>query len=256
MFVALIAKRVVSGWERWKLSKVLRDARLTACCGQHYCNSCLKLWTIGKGKKRNCPHCRKEGFQSVVNKEKMREINELRVCCTNRGKGCEWVGALGALQDHLQSDNGCDYVQLWCTHQQCQEMMIRKSLANHLMNECDFRDHSCDYCGFVESHAYFFGNPSHYDECTHFPMECSNKCGKNNIRREDMAIHLMFCPLQPLDCPYKDSGCTRKIFRKDMESHIESSTQEHLLMVYKSFQEVARSNRQLKARIEKLEKKK
>ena len=95
-------------------SSVLRDARLTECCGQHYCDSCLREWMSGKGTKRPCPHCRKENFQSMLNKEKIREINELRIRCTNRKKGCKWVGELEALRNHLQSDNGCDYALVQC----------------------------------------------------------------------------------------------------------------------------------------------
>ena len=64
--------------------------------------------------RRTCPHCRKEGFQSIRNWEKIREINELRVRCTNREKGCEWVGALETLKDHHKSVNGCAYAEAEC----------------------------------------------------------------------------------------------------------------------------------------------
>ena len=86
--------------------KILRDARLTECCGQHYCDSCLTQWLR---RKRTCPYCRKADLQSMLNKEKIREINELRIRCTNREKGCAWVGELGALKGHLESDKGCGY---------------------------------------------------------------------------------------------------------------------------------------------------
>ena len=42
--------------------KVLRDPRLTECCGQHYCDFCLKKWLVSN---KTCPHCRKKDFQSI-----------------------------------------------------------------------------------------------------------------------------------------------------------------------------------------------
>ena len=86
-----------------------------------------------------------------------------------------------------------------------------------------------------------------------FPLEYPNECGERDIKRKDMKTHLEVCPLQPLDCPYKDAGCTDKIDCEDMESHVEVSIEEHLRMVFQSFQGVMKSNRELKTHIEKLE---
>ena len=76
-----------------------------------------------------------------------------------------------------------------------------------------------------------------------------------------MKGHCDICPLEPLDCPFKDAGCTDKIQRKDMEKHIESSTHHHLMMVFKSHQELMKANQELmkgnhelKTRVDKLEK--
>ena len=76
-------------------SNVLRDARLTECCGQHFCNSCLSRWL---DREKTCPHCREDDFKSMVNKALIREINELHIRCTHREKGCDWVGELGRPQ--------------------------------------------------------------------------------------------------------------------------------------------------------------
>ena len=97
--------------------KVLRYAQQNVCCGQHYCKTCLKQWLASKtyGGKKSCPHCRTVNFQSFPNKEKVREINEFKVYCSHREKGCEWVGEQGDLKDHLESDNGCGYEVVQCT---------------------------------------------------------------------------------------------------------------------------------------------
>ena len=104
--------------------KVLRDARLSECCGQHYCDSCLKKWL---GVDRSCPQCRKKVFQSILNKAMIREIKEFKVRCTHKEKGCKWVGELGALKDHLESDNGCGYVMVTCSNTAYNVMQIRRS---------------------------------------------------------------------------------------------------------------------------------
>ena len=265
--------------------KVLRDARLTECCGQHYCDSCLTQWLQ---KQKTCPHCRKEDFQSILNKEKIREINELRIRgirCTNCEKGCEWVGEQGALKGHLVSDKGCGYEIVRCTNyaftssgftstkQRCEVVMERRALTAHMQNKCKYRLYKCEYCDYTDTFdaiagsgevtmkqrrtlALLFGRKGiHYAECDHYPLPCPNECGQKNIKRKDMKKTHGICPLEPLNCPFKDAGCTDKICRRDMENHIESSTQKHLLMVFKSYQEVMKLNQELKARVGKLEKK-
>ena len=251
-------------------TKVLRDARLTECCGQHYCDSCLREWLqLG----RTCPNCRTAGYQSILNRQMIREINELQIHCTNRKKKCTWVGPLGDLQDHHQSDDGCEYEEVqclksgyvlvggWWKEQKCKKKIERRLMDHHEM-ECLYRDYICKYCGITDTYDAIAGtgkimkeqhkgygvrthNPhcpqppgNHYDKCTHFLLECPNKCGEKELKRKDMETHLEVCPLQPLDCLYKDAGCTYKALRKDMESHIHNSTQEHLFMVFRSLQEL------------------
>ena len=124
--------------------KVLKKPRLVGCCGQHYCESCLQHW-VRECSQRMCPHCRAVGFQSMLNKEKMREIQELRIHCTNHVSGCTWVGELGTLKDHLQSDRGCGYVKVKCSNeayvdyrlygQSCITQKKRERGATHLQQE-------------------------------------------------------------------------------------------------------------------------
>ena len=360
--------------ERFQCSictKVLRDARLTECCGQHFCDSCLTNWLK---RQKTCPHCRKLRFQSMINKEKIREINDLRIRCTNREKGCDWVGEMRLLEDHLKSDKGCGYViiecmyipdkayipircgkslerrhltnhkekeciyrpyiceycghkgtfkgitmemspwmkffnlgtkvpshyeecgeyplecpnkcgeiyikrkdmkahhdicplePLKCPFKVCHKTILRKDMESH-KRECDYRPYSCEYCGhrgtFMDITGIRLGlglrleSTSHYDNCDQYPLECPNKCSETNIKRRDMKGHCDICPLEPLDCPFKDAGCTDKIQRKDMEKHIESNTQQHLLkshqILMKAYQQLKKSHQMLRERVKDLE---
>ena len=116
--------------------KVLRDAHLTACCGQHFCASCLTHWLGTQQGRKRCPHCGQENFQHIMNKERIREVNELKTHCTSRTEGCGWVGELGGLDSHLHSDKGCGYAVVTCTNKGCRERMKRKDLPIHLQGKC------------------------------------------------------------------------------------------------------------------------
>ena len=217
----------------------------------------------------------------MLNWEKIREIKLLRIRCTNLKKGCEWVGQLEDLRNHLQSDSGCDYEDVKCSNKgyeweqlrECGKMVERRFVAHHQYHDCSYREYTCGKVDTYDAIAgtrrikktmpslfasvkLFFTSPpptNHYAMCTYFPLECPNACGERVTKHKEMKTHLEVCPLQPLDCPYKDAGCTHKILRKDMESHIKSSMEEHLMMVF-----IAQKTHieRLEARIENLEKKK
>ena len=223
--------------------KVLRDARLTECCGQHYCDSCLKKWL---GVDRSCPQCRKKVFQSILNKAMIREINEFKVHCNNKTKGCKWVGELGTLKDHLESDNGCDYVMVTCSNAvynvmqirrstltNCGEGMERRLLADHQKNQCLYRQYTCQYCGYIDTYDAITGSGmiknegsmimyggNHYKQCIEYPLDCPNECGAENIKRNDMEEHKEICPLEAIVCPFSEF-CNEDdiILRKDIEDH-------------------------------------
>ena len=106
-------------------SCVQREPRLTECCGQHCCCSCLRYW-VRKNHRKICPFCRARPFNDMLNKQQKREINELKIHCSNQRDGCLWVGELGGLQCHLDAENGCDYVDVDCT--KCRKRMKRKDM--------------------------------------------------------------------------------------------------------------------------------
>ena len=75
-------------------TKPLRDPHLTVCCGHNFCESCLEQCRSMKHREQCCPFCRSTGeeFQHVLDKKTKREINALKVRCSNRKKGCRSVG--------------------------------------------------------------------------------------------------------------------------------------------------------------------
>ena len=104
-------------------TNVLRDPRLTECCGQHFCQECLQSW-FQQHKKITCPHCREEDFVHIRDKSIKREINQLQVYCSKREEGCMWVGEVCSLETHLRSETGCDYVMVSCPNG-CKKLTFR-----------------------------------------------------------------------------------------------------------------------------------
>ena len=244
-------------------TKPLLEPHLTVCCGQYYCESCLKYW-FTKQKKESCPHCRAEGvkFQHVPNKAIERKVNELKIRCTNHKDGCQWVGELSSSQSHLKSDKGCGFVGVSCTNK-CGDKMKRKDLTEHTRSHCLLRQYKCKYCGHEDTYHVITAEcgskgtcyqhyTSHYQTCQNYPVECPNNCNKV-IQRKDMIKHCEQCPLETVECPFKDAGCDARLVRKEFESHMTLNTQQHLLLVMGSHQTLIQKHRMLEEKVKNLE---
>ena len=172
-----------------------------------------------------------------------RETNELKIHCTNHREGCGWVGKLGDLKGHLDSDKGCGYVEVTCTNKGCKKRMMRNKLPHHLQQKCYYRLHECEYCGHRDTYWMITGKISkgitiepHYLECPEYSQACPNKCGVVDIRGRAIPRHKSSCPLEPLNCPFKDAGCIEKVVRKEMEEHMTANQQKHMLLTFQSLQ--------------------
>ena len=82
----------------------------------------------------------------------------------------------------------------------------------------------------------------HYDTCPELPLTCPNKCGVDNIKRKDMEYHQMDCPLEKIECPYAffEAGCKDKVARTQLDEHLASDQQAHVLMMMKDYKETKR----------------
>ena len=196
-----------------------RDPYLTVCCGHVFCYSCLNngVTTI-----KVCPMCRNKEFTTFQNKQADREVKNLRVLCPNKKKGCDWVGELRAVDDHLGSSEGCKYVCVACRNG-CGKKIQRKNLAHHLLDSCPYREEECKHCCMIGGHQYITGR--HKKLCPKLPLPCPNKCKGDKINREDMMDHRKTCPLEVVCCKY---GCDIKFARKDQEEHDQEKMQDHL----------------------------
>ena len=186
----------------------------------------------------------------MINKGLRSEINQLKIKCSNHrmGIGCEWMGELGALKTHLESEKGCEFVIMECPNKCKNYGILRKDLDKHLKLECPLRPYECEHCGIKDSYEkitsivapkyHLYG--SHYDICPAYPLACPNNCGVISIKRKDMADHRSKCPQECIECPFTEAGCQVTLPRCQLKDHLSSSQQlqQHLLLVMGAYKQV------------------
>ena len=220
-------------------SKVFRNPFLAVCCGENFCEVCIKKW---REEKTACPHCREDGFKVVRNREKVREVKALRVYCTksrqqcegNRYRdGCDWRGKLGRLERHLNANptpprtqmKGCLFVEVECKF--CHEQIMRCYLRHHQDN-CQLRDYTCPYCGY--SDTYKFIEEQHLETCQMLPVPCDS-CGLE-IEKCNLEYHINTdCPLIYVKCVLAPIGCNGEFKREDMSEHMREHQMVHEKLV-------------------------
>ena len=171
----------------------------------------------------HCPHCNRQGtYKAITPHTKI--CDEAPVECPNK---CGQDLKRKQLVDGTHSEV-CPLQPLTCA--KCMADLVRKELVSHNQS-CPKRIVPCGYC-----HQ---GIP--YDElqvhvkevCGEYPEGCPKKCNKDaeQLKRKDLIMHAEICPLEPVMCPYYEVGCETEVVRKELSSHMESYTTQHLAKV-------------------------
>ena len=232
---------------------VLREPFQITCCGYAFCRVCIERITQDK---KPCPCCNSKDFDKFEDKRLKRSLYEFKIYCINQKQGCEWIGELGDLDNHLNSNpeqqkqlDGCQFMLALCR--------IIHTLGHPAASEteCPKRPSTCEYCNKFEStHEDVVTN--HWPVCGWYPMPCSNNCGKT-IERQNLKIHIAdICPLTIIDCDFEHAGCKVSLPRKDMPAHIKENATEHLslhLTHYKGvIKQLEEKNEQLQEQVAQL----
>ena len=204
---------------------VLREPYNTSCCDHSFCHKCIKK--IKDSSKPFCPLC-KQKFDINPRKWLQRALYQLEVYCTHKKDGCDWVGTLERLDEHLNCDaegddlaKGCGFVQLKC--HKCNESVPRKDYPTHVSDLCEQRPFSCEYCGEYNS-TYLKVINDHWPQCPCHPVECTNSCGKS-IKRRDLREHVSHkCPLTMIPCEV----CSLPVLRREIHEHLLSNLTTHV----------------------------
>ena len=212
--------------------QIPRNPHQVSCCGQRLCKSCIeRTWSENKP----CPLCNQLDFTATLDKNVQRHLSDLKVYCTNKEQGCEWVGELRHLDHHLNANprsdeelTGCEFVELSCKHG-CGGRFQRSSLTEH-HNNCPSRPFSCEYCNHVSTYRDVVTN--HWVECPKCPLQCPNSCEDSPIERQNLKYHLnKECPLGKVSCEFQYAGCTAHLQRRDMAAHMRDYTPQHISLL-------------------------
>ena len=234
--------------------ETLQEPHLTTCCGIHHlCKVCMENVKSANGR---CPFCQKKPFTGFIDKRFERQLNELKVYCIYRPKGCDWVGNFGKVEQHLNIDeeNGeCQFVVVECpVSVECKEYFQRKNLENHVNNNCKYRQTQCMYCGFVNTYQNI--TTSHPKQCAKFPLCCPNKCSHQTYPRNQLGTHLASCPEQEVDCTFSEMGCKEKFKRRVLQEHLETNLLQHQLIICQAFKEMKKDKQEVEEQLEVLKK--
>ncbi len=233
--------------------QILRDPYQTTCCGYAFCEQC-----IGRVERSNkpCPCCNDKQFNKFEDKRLRKSLYNFKVHCSNIKQGCEWVGELRDLDNHLNSNpsptnqlQGCKFSQIKCLH--CSKLFLRSDIEDHQNNHCLKRPFSCEYCQDFNS-RYDEVAYDHWPVCGYYPVLCTNKCGET-LQRQNLINHIdSDCPLTVIDCDFQHIGCEVRLPRRDMQAHFAESIVYHVSLQGTKHKELTASHNELTAKHEEL----
>ena len=122
-----------------------KDPHQTNCCGHTLCQACGEKW---RARSRECPNCRSDMFEMMLDIRIRRHIASLTAYCPHYEDYCDWQGSVSKLQDHLSRE--CKYELINCPNKACPAVFNREDLSVHLERECLFRPIACPCCGIEE----------------------------------------------------------------------------------------------------------
>ena len=149
-------------------------------CGHHICYRCRQhLLTSGK---TGCPVCRELNVltNAHLNKHLQRQVYSLKVCCQHHKVGCQWVGDLRLLQEHLDPEKRkCGFILLTCPFG-CGKRVRNSAMKDHILSDCCKRLYVCEHCSYCNK--FDIVTEQHYPLCEMFPVECPNNCSVENLK--------------------------------------------------------------------------
>lgn len=148
------------------------------------------------------------------------EENSIELTHENEGnvvESCEWSGKLRDVETHYSE---CQFANTTCPHDDCDEILVKKDLPEHLMN-CLHRSISCEFCGLIATIDLIH---SHSSECPKRPEPCPNGCFAANgdilcICHDQIGPHCTICIMEEVGCTFAVTGCNVRCSRKDMLFH-------------------------------------
>ena len=232
---------------------ILREPYQVTCCGYGFCRVCIERV---RADNRSCPCCNARDFDSFEDKRLKRSLYDFKVRCTNKKQGCQWVGELGELENHLNYEpsqdkqlEGCQFTQVQCLH--CSKHILRSSVEIHQNDHCLKRPFTCEYC--KDYNSTYKDVTEHWAVCSRYPVLCPNNCSDETMERQNLESHIANdCPLTFVDCYFKGVGCEVRLLRKNLPNHLTEGLVTHVSLQTKQLLDMKEENKQLKHQVEKL----
>ena len=233
---------------------VLREPYQATCCGYGFCRVCIERV---RAENKPCPCCNAKEFNCFEDKRLKRSLYDFKVQCSNKKLGCQWVGELGKLENHLNSNpsqdkqlEGCQFTKVKCLH--CSEPFQRSDVDLHQNDQCLKRPFSCEYCKDYDT-SYEDVTTNHWPVCGSYPVKCPKKCSSETLERQNLESHISNdCPLTIVDCDFKHVGCKVRLPRKDLSTHLIESLVVHVSLQTKRLVDLEKENKQLKQKVDDL----
>ena len=135
-------------------------------CTHHLCRRCRDR--LLDSNKTECPTCRKPFMLSNARCDSylQRVVKDLKVYCSVYKEGCDWVGELRDLHDHLDpAKGGCGIA---CPFR-CGKYARRIEMREHT-RQCHKRMISCENCGYYNT--FTIVTEKHRPICPRLPIDC------------------------------------------------------------------------------------
>ncbi len=203
---------------------VARKLSVCTCCMESFCHTCA---TFIQQEGDRCPVSSHKPFTIVDHPKHQKRVNNLKVCCSMKKRGCDWVGTLSELVNHLdiEQDN-CPYVDVACPHN-CPLSIQKNMVERHLASECIKRPYVCQHCNFKGTYEEVVDD--HLPKCKFLALPCPNRCGVT-CERDFMDDHMNICRLKIIPCEFNSVGCDSCFRREDHDVHIKDNDRKHLAL--------------------------
>ena len=109
---------------------LMNEPQLTTC-GHRFCRSCIEP-LVKEQPMSECPVCNVNRFDIMADRAFERKIKGLKIYCGNKAHGCEWVGELVDVDNHLEKQ--CGFVRIKCAFEcfGCEDLVFRKDMDAHV----------------------------------------------------------------------------------------------------------------------------
>ena len=181
------------------------------------CNGIMKDASISSTGEQLCVCCKREDEQINPYGNVRNTILSLKCACPLSKRGCEWLGRLEIVENHLTT---CGHVHESC-QLLCGVVTTRDEMGRHVREECSQREEACLHCSGVHKVCEMV---EHVKVCGKVFVLCELGCG-TRVRRESILFHLESeCSEESVVCPYEKYRCeVVELKRRELKQHLEEN---------------------------------